>query len=48
MGDRLGIDVNSIPITWKGKNGKQYVSVFASGGAHGDAHPGLLLVYSLP
>ena len=44
----LGVDVNSIPITWKGKNGKQYISVFASGGAHGDAHPGLLLVYSLP
>jgi glucose dehydrogenase len=43
-----GIDVNSIPITWKGKNGKQHVGVFASGGAHGDAHSGLLLVYSLP
>jgi glucose dehydrogenase len=44
----LGVDVNSIPITWKGKNGKQYVGVFASGGVHGDAHSGLLLVYSLP
>jgi glucose dehydrogenase len=40
--------VNSIPITWKGKNGKQYVAVFASGSAHGDAHPGRLLAYSLP
>ena len=44
----LGVDVNSIPVTWKNKNGKQYVGVFASGGAHGDAHSGRLLVYSLP
>ncbi len=44
----LGVDVNSIPITWKSKNGKQYVAVFASGGAHGDAHFWPLLVYSLP
>jgi glucose dehydrogenase len=40
--------VNSIPVTWKSKNGKQYVAVFASGGAHGDAVSGRLLVYSLP
>jgi quinoprotein glucose dehydrogenase len=44
----LGVDVNSIPVTWKSKNGKQYVAVFASGGAHGDAVSGRLLVYSLP
>jgi quinoprotein glucose dehydrogenase len=43
-----GIDVNSIPITWRSKSGKQYVAVFASGGAHGDAHSGQLLVYALP
>jgi glucose dehydrogenase len=40
--------VNSIPITWKGKNGKQYVAVFASGSVHGDAASGRLLAYSLP
>ncbi len=44
----LGVDVNSIPITWLGKNGKQYVAVFASGGAHGKARPGKLFVYALP
>ncbi len=44
----LGVDVNSIPITWKGRNGKQYVAVFASGDTHGDALAGRLLVYSLP
>jgi glucose dehydrogenase len=44
----LGVDVNSIPITWEGKNGKQYVAVFASGGAHHGAKPGTLYVYSLP
>jgi glucose dehydrogenase len=44
----LGVDVNSIPVTWKSKNGKQYVAVFASGGAHGDAVSGRLLAYSLP
>jgi glucose dehydrogenase len=44
----LGVDVNSIPVTWKSKNGKQYVAVFASGGTHGDAQSGRLLVYSLP
>jgi glucose dehydrogenase len=44
----LGIDVNSIPITWRSKNGKQYVAVFASGQAHHQAHSGQLFVYSLP
>jgi quinoprotein glucose dehydrogenase len=44
----LGVDVNSIPITWKGKNGKQYVAVFASGSAHGDTAPSRLLAYTLP
>jgi glucose dehydrogenase len=43
----LKIDVNSIPVTWLSKNGKQYVAVFASGGTHGDAHSGLLFVYAL-
>jgi quinoprotein glucose dehydrogenase len=44
----LGVDVNSIPITWLGKNGKQYVAVFASGGGHNGAKPGFLYVYALP
>lgn len=44
----LGVDVNSIPITWLGKDGKQYVAVFASGGAHHGAKPGTLYVYSMP
>jgi quinoprotein glucose dehydrogenase len=43
----LGVDVNTVPITWLGKDGKQYVGVFASGGTHGDAKPGRLLVYAL-
>lgn len=43
----LGIDINSIPVTWLGKNGKQYVGVFASGGTHGNAHAGQLFVYAL-
>ncbi len=44
----LGVDVNSIPITWLGKNGKQYVAVLASGGTHNGAKSGLLYVYTLP
>jgi len=44
----LNVDVNSIPVTWKGKNGKQYLAVLASGGAHNGAKAGLLYVYALP
>ena len=44
----LGSDINSIPITWLGKNGKQYLAVFASGGAHNGSKPGILYVYALP
>lgn len=43
----LGVDINSIPITWLGKDGKQYLAVFASGGAHNGAKPGILYVYAL-
>jgi glucose dehydrogenase len=46
--DDLGVDVNSIPITWESKNGKQYLAVFASGGAHHGAKSGILYVYTLP
>ncbi len=44
----LGVDVNSIPITWQAKNGKQYVAVLASGGSHHGAKPGLIYAYALP
>jgi quinoprotein glucose dehydrogenase len=44
----LGVDVNSIPISWLGKDGKQYIAVLAGGGSHGGAKPGTLYVYSLP
>jgi glucose dehydrogenase len=44
----LGVDVNSIPVTWESKNGKQYVAVFAAGSTHGDTQAGRLFVYSLP
>lgn len=44
----LGVDINSIPTTWMGRNGKQYLAVFASGGAHEGAKPGILYVYALP
>ncbi len=44
----IGVDTNSIPITWQGINGKQFLAFFASGGAHNGAKPGVLYVYSLP
>jgi glucose dehydrogenase len=44
----LSVDINSIPITWMGKNGKQYIAVNAGGGAHNGAKPTFLYVWSLP
>jgi quinoprotein glucose dehydrogenase len=44
----IGADTDSIPITWQGNNGKQFIAFFASGGAHNGAKPGVLYVYSLP
>jgi quinoprotein glucose dehydrogenase len=41
-------DANSIPITYQGKDGKQYVAVFASGGEHKEHVNGRLFVYALP
>ena len=40
----------AMPITYQGRNGKQYVAVFAAGGdAHGPDNPGArLYVYALP
>lgn len=44
----LSVDINSIPITWMGKNGKQYVAVNAGGSPHNGAKPTFLYVWSLP
>lgn len=45
----IGVDVNSVPITWQSKNGKQYVGVFASGASRTKTPTtGRLLVYTLP
>jgi quinoprotein glucose dehydrogenase len=44
----LGVDINSIPITWLGKDGKQYLAAFAAGGAHHGSKPGTLYVFALP
>ena len=41
-------DANSIPITYLGKDGKQYVGIFASGGEHKELVTGRLFVYGLP
>jgi quinoprotein glucose dehydrogenase len=46
--DDLGVDTNSIPVTWMGKNGKQYLAVYTSGGAHHGTKPGILSVFALP
>jgi len=40
--------VNANPITWMGKNGKQYVAVMAGGAAKDGAKPTLLYVWTLP
>jgi quinoprotein glucose dehydrogenase len=43
------VDVaHSVPITFEGKNGKQYVAVMAGGGNSGARGPGRLYVYALP
>jgi glucose dehydrogenase len=44
----LHADANSVPITYQGKDGKQYVAVFASAGRHPEAIPGRLFVFALP
>jgi quinoprotein glucose dehydrogenase len=46
--ENLNADVNSIPITWQGKNGKQYVAAYAGAGARNGAKPTMLYVFSLP
>jgi len=44
----LSVDVNSSPITWMGKDGKQYVAIFAAGPPHNGAKPSFLYVWKLP
>jgi quinoprotein glucose dehydrogenase len=44
----LNADVNSVPITYQGKSGKQYVAVYAGGGNHKEAVTGALFVFALP
>ena len=41
-------DANSIPVTYQGKDGKQYVAIFASGGEHKETVNGRLFAYALP
>jgi glucose dehydrogenase len=43
----LSVTINAIPVTWMGKNGKQYVAVMAGGTAHNGAKPTFLYVWSL-
>jgi quinoprotein glucose dehydrogenase len=47
---KLATDAQSTPITFEGKNGKQYVAVMASGSVHyvRPNVPGRLYVYALP
>ncbi len=46
---KLSASAHSVPITYQGKDGKQYVAVMASGGHSGSpARPGVLHVFSLP
>jgi quinoprotein glucose dehydrogenase len=46
----VGVSAHAIPITYQGRNGKQYVAVMASGGGflESPSAPGKLFVYSLP
>ena len=44
----LNVTINANPITWMGKNGKQYVAVMAGRTPHNGAKPTFLYVWSLP
>lgn len=44
----LNVTINANPITWMGKNGRQYVAVMAGGTPHDGAKPTILYVWSLP
>ena len=43
---KLGYSASAVPITYQGKNGKQYVAIMAAGGGQGSNQA--LLVYALP
>jgi quinoprotein glucose dehydrogenase len=47
---KLAQSAKAIPVTYEGKNGKQYVAIFAAGGdADGQDNPGArLYVFALP
>ena len=44
----VGVIINANPITWMGKNGKQYVAVMAGGAPKEGGKPTFLYVWSLP
>lgn len=44
----LSVIVNANPITWMGKNGKQYVAVMAGGAPKNGAKPTFLYAWTLP
>jgi len=46
----VGVAAHAVPITYQGKNGKQYVAIMASGGGFlaSPSAPGKLWVYALP
>jgi len=44
----VNVIINANPITWMGKNGKQYVAVMAGGAPQEGAKPTFLYVWSLP
>jgi glucose dehydrogenase len=44
----LSVNINDTPITWMGKNGKQYVAVMAGGTPLNGAKPTFLYVWALP
>ena len=47
---KMDTDAQATPITYMGKNGKQYVAILANGSVHyiRPAVPGKLYVFSLP
>jgi quinoprotein glucose dehydrogenase len=45
---RLDHSANAIPITYRGRNGKQYVAVMAAGAPAGSPESQALMVFSLP
>jgi quinoprotein glucose dehydrogenase len=46
----LGAAAHTVPITYQGRGGKQYVAAMVSGGGYLEDHtiPGALMVFALP